>query len=144
MQTDAQKLQAIETSLRRWHTRLTIASNKVAKFEKQRRRLQLQMLTPNQPAIAVVKVKAGKVTAVEPPKPLIVAYDDPDLIEKATAALDAITKQDDPFAIPPELNRADPLIAEKMTAARKKAEEAARHAMPLADKAAAAYIKRKK
>jgi hypothetical protein len=135
MQTDAQKLQAIETSLRRWHTRLTIASNKVAKLEKQRRRL---MLSPRSVAKTVAEMTAppGQLT------PRQKAQVETDHLSEAEFT--KLAERDDPFAIPPELNRADPLIAEKMTAARKKAEAAARHAMPLADKAAAAYIKRKK
>lgn len=51
-----------------------------------------------------------------------------------------IQKQDDDLTIPPELNRADPLIAERMTAARKAAEAQARKAMPLSGKAASEYI----
>lgn len=39
MQTDAQKLTAVEAALRRWHTRLTRATNAIRKLEAKRRRL---------------------------------------------------------------------------------------------------------
>lgn len=122
------KLAHVEASMRRWHTRLTRASNMLQKLERQRRRLALQQM---------VWVGAPRPKKAEPP---VIATDDPDLVEKVEVALNA-ARQEDPFAIPPELNRADPFIAEKMTAARKKAEAAARKAMPLTGRAASDYIK---
>ena len=106
------KLTDIEIRMRRWHTRLTRASNMLQKLEKQRRRLVgiVAYVTPapgreKPPSAMAAAMKA--IDEVLPPKP---AEDD---------------------KIPDFLNRADPLIAEKMTVARKKAEEEARHKMPL-------------
>jgi len=64
------------------------------------------------------------------PRPLSVRNEPPRLAECERV----MTGED--VTIPAFLNRADPLIAEKMTAARKKAEEAARHKMPLTGRAA--------
>lgn len=130
MQTIAQKLEAVESSLRRWHTRLTIASNKVAKLDRQRRRLQLEALQPKDAkTVAVVTVKAGKIVDVKPPAP-----------EPVSIETDHISEVD----LPAFLDRSNPLIAEEMTAKRKAAEAEARRAMPLSGRAALQAIKRKK
>jgi hypothetical protein len=68
MQTISQKLEAVESKMRRWHTRLTRASNALRKLEAQRRRLTAQ------------------------PKPVpVIASDDPNLVGKVAAALDIPT-----------------------------------------------------
>lgn len=72
--------------------------------------------------------------------------DAPKLKVKVTTALaddltDTVTTTLD---IPADLKRADPVIAEKMTAARKAAEAAQRKAMPLSGKDAMAAVRRKK
>jgi hypothetical protein len=62
----------------------------------------------------------------------------------ALFAAPSLPEKKDDLDIPAALDRRDPLIAEKMTAARKKAEADARKAMPLTGKAALAKIKSKK
>jgi hypothetical protein len=117
--TTPKRLAACEASLKRWHSRLTRASNMVAKLEKKRRRLALINLRVEQ---------AEKTKHIPPPPPLPA---------ETVAELKAVNAElQSGLAIPAFLNRADPLIAEKMTAARKKAEEAARHKMPLTGRAA--------
>ena len=113
---------ATEASLKRWQTRLTRAFNMVSKLEKQRRRLTLEELGKGSPVIATVKVKVPKPATAPEPEPV----------------------EDDPLKVPKWLDRSDPLIAEKMTAARKAAEVEERKKMPLSGSAASAYIKRKK
>jgi hypothetical protein len=114
------KLAACEASLKRWHTRLTRASNMVTKLEKQRRRLAAEP--------KVIKEVRSEL------KPLV-KFDD-------LASLPSNVKKEDD--IPDFLNRSNPLIAEQMTAARKKAEAAARSAMPLTGRAAQDFIKSKR
>jgi hypothetical protein len=72
---------------------------------------------------------------VKPKKPPVSDVTDISWSEMTGADL---RKDDD---IPDFLNRANPLIAEQMTAARKKAEEAERSRMPLTGRAAMAAIK---
>ena len=98
MQTLSQKIEAVESKMRRWHTRLTRASNALRKLEQQRRRLTAQP-------------KPVKVTVVPKPVPVI-ASDGPNLVGKVADAL----------GIPTFLDRANPLVTEEMTAKRKAAE----------------------
>ena len=116
------KLADVEAKMRRWHSRLTRASNMIAKLERQRRRLALQQMV----GVGAPRPKA---------KPPVNDVTDIPFAEMTGADL---AKDDD--TLPSFLNRADPLIAEKMTAARKAAEEAARHKMPLSGSAAMAAI----
>lgn len=124
------KLQDVEVRLKRWHTRLTRASNEVARLEKKRRRLTLEALSEGREVVATVGVAKKKEVAADPVE----------VKRQVDAAIES--------AIPDFLDRSDPLIAERMTAARKKAEEAERHRMPLSGrdalKAIRAERKRKK
>ena len=117
MTDTTKKLSTCEASLKRWHTRLTRAANMVAKLEKQRRRLM------------PVRTMADR-TAEQKAEGRM-----PGLGTVTTAPV---------TDIPDFLNRANPLIAEQMTAARKKAEAAARSAMPLTGRAAQDFIKSKR
>jgi hypothetical protein len=132
-------IEAIDASLAKWKTRLRRAMTAIDKLERQRKRLVL--VTAER---ATVGGFTGKVTyTVEDlPTPASLANDAAIAreIELAEQKREAQIADDDPFAIPPELNRADPLIAERMTAARKAAEAEARKAMPLSGRAASAYI----
>jgi hypothetical protein len=92
----------------------------VTKLEKQRRRLAAEP--------KVIKEVRSEL------KPLV-KFDD-------LASLPSNVKKEDD--IPDFLNRSNPLIAEQMTAARKKAEAAARSAMPLTGRAAQDFIKSKR
>lgn len=114
MQDATAKLAQCEASLRRWHSRLTRASNMLQKLERQRRRL------------------AGTIANCPVPK-----------LGAAVAAVKA-TAPPDELAIPPFLDRKDPLVAERMTAARKAAEAEARKRMPLTGRAALDAIKGKR
>lgn len=110
------KLTAIETQMRRWQTRLTRAVNRMKKLEKMRRRLNAEQFR--------------LIPADKPQK--LVSAPQPDVDLKVNTD------------IPDFLNRSNPLIAEEMTAARKKAEAAARSAMPLTGRAALEAIRPKR
>jgi hypothetical protein len=113
MQTNTEKLADIDVAMSRWRRRLIIAANKLAKLEKQRRRLSVAPppSLPSTPAKAIIVTKPTK---QEPVTPTVV----------------------DDLKVPPFLDRADPMIAERMTAARKKAEADERRKMPLTGRAA--------
>jgi hypothetical protein len=124
------KLAACEASLKRWQTRLKRATTKVTELDRQRRRLQAKMGPVSLtnligPPMSDKDVGADQETV----KPLI-QHDD-------LAHMPSNAKKD----IPDFLDRSNPLIAEQMTAARKKAEAAARSAMPLTGRAAQDFIK---
>jgi len=140
MQNGAQtKLAKCETSIRRWQTRLVRATNMLTKLERQRRRLQAKMGPVNLTDL----IGPAKETPAPKEKGALASIPTGEVIAMVTEAIDhpPVNADDDAFKIPPELNRADPLIAERMTAARKKAEAEARKAMPLTGKAARDYIK---
>jgi hypothetical protein len=117
MQTNAEKLADVETNLRRWHRRLTAAVNKITRLERQRRRLSVA--PPPPPSARAKPITATVPTKLEPVTPI-----------KA-----------DELEIPAFCNRADPVIAERMTAARKAAEADERRKMPLTGRAALAAIR---
>jgi hypothetical protein len=127
MQDTTAKLAQCEASLKRWHTRLARASNMVAKLEKQRRRLApartLAERTARHKADGFVPGH-GAVTAAPPERVVVDADDD--------------------LKIPAMLDRSNPVIAERMTAARKAAEAEARRAMPLSGRAALDAIRPKR
>jgi hypothetical protein len=123
------KLIACEAALRRWHTRLIRASNMLQKLEKQRRRLMPVRTMADRTA-------EQKAAGVVPGQGTIVRHDD--------LAFMPSNQKPDEVTRPAFLDRTDPLIAEKMTAARKKAEAAARSAMPLTGRAALEAIRPKR
>jgi hypothetical protein len=156
------KLAATEASLKRWQTRLKRAATKVGELDRQRLRYQRMLLNPEPVPVAPVKVRPVKIkmkqietdhlseptfqklakkmeaTAAAPVKVKV-----PKETPKAEViASVAATKAEEP--IPAFLNRADPHVAAKLTAARKKAEVEERKKMPLTGKAAMAFIKQKK
>lgn len=98
----------------------------IAKLERQRRRLALQQMVGVGAPKRSVKTTIANMTA--PPG------------EMTPNQKEAIAAAQDDDTLPSWLNRADPLIAEQMTAARKRAEEAVRHKMPLSGSAAMAAI----
>jgi hypothetical protein len=118
MQTNSEKLTDIDAAMARWRRRLIIAANKLAKLEKQRRRLSVA--PPPLPSTPAKAVSVTVPTKQEPVTP---------------------TRADDPLKVPSFLDRADPMIAERMTAARKKAEADERRKMPLTGRAALAAIR---
>jgi hypothetical protein len=133
------KLATTEASLKRWQTRLKRAATKVGELDRQRLRYQRLLATvettpvPVAPPVKVrpIKIKMKEIEPVpkETPKAEVIASV-------------AMTKAEEP--IPAFLNRADPHVAAKLTAARKKAEVEERKKMPLTGKAALAFIKQKK
>lgn len=138
--SNAAKLEAVESSIRRWHTRLVIASNKIRKLEAKRRRLLTQTViaemtappgqpTPNQKKVMAPVVKAP--IEPEPPKQ--------DVIAEAVVVIEEAG-----LKVPAFLDRSNPLIAEEMTAKRKTAEADARKAMPLTGRDALKAIKKKR
>ncbi len=134
MPTRQQKLADIETKMNRWMARSMRASNAIRKLQKQRHRLLKGPTDQERRDRKAMDVLEGR------------ALGGPDF--DATRKLGGVSdlhiaeqEKNDDLTIPPELNRADPLIAERMTAARKKAEAEARKAMPLTGKAALDYIK---
>src|SRR4249920_2686887 len=98
-------LQEVEKRLRRWHTRLTRASNEVAKLEKKRRRLAADWIEAKPKTLADrprAHDKGGdhmKVTKVadEIPLPELDAFFAPGRPENS--------KLTDDLTIPPELKR---------------------------------------
>lgn len=113
MQSVQQKLEAVENSIRRWHTRLSRASNAIRTLDSKRRRLIKQLRPHTSPA----------------PIPV------PTIVE--TKPFDA----EDAFSIPVELKvTAD---VEAMRAERRAKEAAEKKAMPLSGKAALKRIKSK-
>lgn len=158
------KLATTEASLKRWQTRLKRAATKVHELDKQRRRCLLSLDAVDRPVVATVKVRVPVETdhlseteftklakSKRQEKSTIDVAEAKRLLDAAitsplgVAAIVKAAHADDDLTIPKELNRAaDPLLAEKMTAARKRDEAAARSAMPLTGKAALAKIRGKK
>jgi hypothetical protein len=133
-------LQEVELRLKRWHTRLTRASNEVAKLEKKRRRMMSVTLADRPREHTKVRLASGEVVGVktdsEIPLPELDAFfAAPSLPEKKFDAEDA-------FSIPKELKVTTDV--ERLRAERRKKEAAERKKMPLTGKAASDYIKRKK
>jgi hypothetical protein len=125
MKTLQQKLNDVETGLRRWHTRLTRASNMLQKLERQRRRLasQLAYITPAPGRAQPVPVQ------VQDPPPVV------------TEAIKQI--EDAGLSIPPFLKRTQ-ADADKMKADRLAKEAADKKKMPLSGKAAQAALRPKR
>ena len=121
------KLDACEAKLRRWHTRLTRASNAIAKLVKQRQRLMAKL--------AAAPAKPMTTPMIEATANLVQAIDDglTNIIEGKPADLD----------IPPFLKR-KPVDAAALTAQRKVKEADAKKKMPLTGKAAIDYVKVKR
>lgn len=78
------KLAHVEAAMRRWHTRLTRASNMLQKLERQRRRLQLQQqvgvgrpkeTTPKASSIDVDEVRRQVDAAIDAPIPAFLKCD---------------------------------------------------------------------
>lgn len=88
--TPTQELDQVEASLRRWHTRLKIASNKIEKLVKRRRSLMLKL------AGLPAETKATVVTDRPIPLPELNAF-----FQKGQAAQKAV----DDLTIPPMLKR---------------------------------------
>ena len=128
------KLAACEASLKRWHTRLIMVTNKIGKLEKQRRRLlaashwEAQAKPKAKTTDAVIEAKAQLVQSV---------MDRLDEIASPPAPTDDLK-------IPAIFDRSNPAVAEEMTKARKKAEADARKAMPLSGKAALEAVRPKR
>lgn len=114
-----------EARMRRWHTRLTRASNMLQKLERQRRRLQLQQ------HVGVGRPKENPLFTVQVPVPTRTMAER--TAEQKAAALD----------IPPFLKR-EAVDAEALTAQRKSKEAADKHKMPLTGRAALDAIRPKR
>jgi hypothetical protein len=134
-------LASIETKMRRWHTRLTRASNMLQKLERQRRRLMLQQ------HVGVGLPKTPKPKPTEPStKPTAAATRPRAHARIANLAEDlgpALKEAAEDAGIPAFLDRSNPVIAEAMTAKRKAAEAEARKRMPLNERAALDLIRGK-
>ena len=158
MQTDAQRLEAVEVALRRWHTRLTRATNAIRKLEAKRRRLSGPTRPKTMADRDTRKVERHRVVQESIPLPELDAFFQPepkrprgsvaiaDLCgpKGGEALATAARESAEDAGIPAFLDRRDPLIAEQMTKARKAKEADARKAMPLTGKAALAKIRSKK
>jgi hypothetical protein len=122
------KLADVEARMRRWHTRLTRASNMLQKLDRQRRRLQLQQ-----------QVGVGR------PQPKMENF------AKAAETrfnndLKRGTKQTAEMPpIPPFLQRSDePQLVDRLKAKRTAQVEADKHKMPLTGKAALEAVRPKR
>jgi hypothetical protein len=119
MKTLEQKLADVETAMRRWHTRLTRASNALRKLEAKRRRLWEKQDRARVPA-----------APAEPPGP-----------DPFDNGHHSIAGDDPELSIPPFLKvGAD---VEAMRAERRAREAAERKAMPLTGRAALDAIRSK-
>jgi hypothetical protein len=127
-------LQEVEKRLKRWHTRLTRASNEVAKLEKKRRRLagpgwveQVKTLADRPREHTKVRTTSGEVVGVktdsEIPLPELDAFFAlPSLPEKQIAEL--VKANADDLTIPPMLKRTMEDRTRDQLAARTAAEPA--------------------
>ena len=129
MPTRQQKLSDIETKMNRWLARGMRATNALHKLAKQKQRLLKGPTDQERRDRKAMAVLEGR------------ALGGPDFDIKKAEVPQIETDHVSETELPDFLNRADPLIAERMTAARKKAEAEARKAMPLSGKAALDYIK---
>ena len=125
MQNTITQLADVDAKLRRWETRLRRATNMVSKLSRKRRSLAVEL--------GQAPVRNGTVGAA--------LLDDK--LDRALRPEPVTTAKVDELAIPPFLDRKDPLIAEAMTAKRKAAEAEARKAMPLTGRAALDAIRGK-
>ncbi len=94
------KLATCEAGLRRWHSRLVRASNAIAKLEKQRRRLQAQLVTPvaAKPPAATPEAKPGT-PAVHLDIPAAFKRDpEPQLVDKLKAKRPPVDKTKMPLS----------------------------------------------
>jgi hypothetical protein len=121
------KLTKVEASMRRWHTRLTRASNMLQKLERQRRRLQAPPRTMAQ------RTAEQKADDFVPGQGVTIDVDE------VRRQLDAAIATD----IPPFLKR-DAADATALTAQRKSKEVDDRKKMPLTGRAALEAIKPKR
>lgn len=118
------KLTKVEASMRRWHTRLTRASNMLQKLERQRRRLLSTKIV-------------GQKSATVGQKPAAPAIDVDEVRRQVDAAIDT--------TIPPEFKREEKVVdAAALTAQRKSKEADARKQMPLTGRAALDAVRPKR
>jgi len=149
----AAKLDMVNRQLRRWQTRATRANNMVAKLIKTQRRIMMEF--DYGPREAVKTLAASFESWPAPTKATERQVTKPVAQEEAVPFVDGgvkvkITKPDDLAMMPSNqkkdipafLDRSDPLIAEKMTATRKKAEAAERRKMPLTGREAERHLRR--
>lgn len=138
---DEAKLEKVKSAIRRWQSKAKYAMTKLDKLAKQQRHLEKKLSAskpkPRSVPLASSEVESVATNVAAGSPDCVPVTSDYDAVEKAAAEL--VTKKDKD--IPSFLDRSDPLIAERMTAARKKAEEADRHKMPLTGRAAEAYLK---
>ena len=118
MQNTTKKLAACEAGLKRWHTRLTRASNMVTKLERQRRRLQAP---PRTLAQRTAEQKADGIV----PGQGRVEIDGDEVRRQLDAAIDT--------TIPPEFKRVD---VDALKAQRKSKDAPDKTKMPLTGRAA--------
>jgi hypothetical protein len=134
------RLKHTETQLKRWQTRLKRAANKVFHLDNQRRRYSLMLAIPNIP-IEKIKIDGFSATDISRTSLDIPAGPIPDIVVENVKAGLAL-KEEKP--VPSFLDRSDPHVAAKMTAARKKAEAEERRKMPLTGRDALKKIREKK
>jgi hypothetical protein len=125
--TQDQKLTSIEEKLKRWMTRGRRAQTAIDKLLRQRQRL---LKTAS--ASRTIEAKAEFVQALD------------DQLTNVIEGKPADMAKLEDLARPAFLDRTNPLIAEQMTAARKKAEAAERSKMPLTGRDAMKAIRAKK
>lgn len=168
MKTRDEKLAAIEVAMTRWIRRQGRAATALARLQKQKQRL-LKPRDPMRvgkmsPAMAKALEVADQIAAKDVPAELertsvkpLEHHDDlahmPSNIVRprgharlAHLAEDmgqALRESSEDAELPKFLDRRDPLIAEQMTAARKKAEAEERKKMPLTGRAAEAAVRSK-
>jgi len=144
------KLADVEATMRRWHSRLTRASNALGKLERQRRRLMAQtavarvtappgQMTPNQ-----VEAVANVVQAVDDQLGKLASPDAetdiPDWLRRGQAAQAAANKVIRDQAVKMQ-EKSDAQLVDTLKAKRAAQVAADKHKMPLTGKAAIDYLK---
>jgi len=124
------KLADVEARMRRWHTRLTRASNTLQKLDRQRRRLQLQQ------QVGVGRPKSAR-------EPVMTVTAPPNDLDVVAEAVKVVTESG--LDIPTFLQRKDePQLVEKLKAKRADSVEADKHKMPLTGREALEAVRPKR
>src|SRR5262245_28620675 len=140
-------IEQLHAARKRWMTRLVRATNEVRWHDQQIARLEKpKAAKPKLVAVTEPKPKVTETTdvtelnpyfqeAMQPVEIPVISTDDPNLVEKVAAALERSRSED----IPKVLDRRDPVVKAELEAAR----EAAKKKMPLNEKEARDYIRKR-
>lgn len=140
MKTREEKLAAIEAAMVRWIRKQGRAATELAKLQKKKQRLLKAPVNRPSEEVIVPHVKQVETDHLNEQAFAKLATMRKALKKSGLAAGEGLPLQV-PDKIPAFLDRGNPVVAEEMTAARKKAEADQRKKMPLSGKDAMAAIK---